>query len=482
MSSESAVFIGNRRELFVDTWLIDDMSGGVALHLHQPLAREVALITDKPWEGNMCGYVTVFQDGSKYRMYYRTGRFDPQRGLGQPHGTVIAYAESSDGLHWWRPEIGLYNWAGSSKNNIVWRGGGADQKGIHGFAPFRDTRPGVATEARYKAMGSSRTETEMGLYAMASPDGIHWSLLDEQPVLRGCAFDSQNLGFWDTARGEYRAYVRDFRNGLRGIRTCTSQDFIHWTDPEWLGYPHAPHEQLYTNQVLPYYRAPHLLVGFPTRYVERAWSPAIEALPELEHRRLRASLHPRFGTALTDGLFMSSRDRRTFRRWPEAFIRPGPQQEGNWAYGDNYQCWGMIETPSDLHGAPLEISFLVTEHYWRGDSTVFRRHTLRVDGFVSLRASMSAGTVLTKPFRFQGSTLFLNVSTSAAGGVWVEIQSADGQPVENYSLDTCHEVVGDELDKAVTWRNGDDVAALAGMPVRLRFVLKDADLYAMRFG
>ena len=89
---------------------------------------------------------------------------------------------------------------------------------------------------------------------------------------------------------------------------------------------------------------------------------------------------------------------------------------------------------------------------------------------------------MTKPCRFKGSKLFLNVSTSAAGSLRVEIQSAEGQPFENCSLDQCHEVIGDELERVVSWENGSDLESVAGKPVRLRFVLKDADLYAMRFG
>ena len=329
MSADDILDLGSRRELFLDTWLIDAMQGEAALRLHQPAPREEALVTNMPWEGNMCGYVTVFRDGDKCRMYYRTGRFELTTGLNQPTGIVIACAESSDGIHWERPELGLYEFNGSRQNNIVWRGEGPEQRGIHGFAPFRDPRPDATGDARYKALGASCSDTGTGLFAIRSPDGIHWSLLAPEPVLRDCAFDSQNLGFWDRERREYRAYVRDFRDGRREIRTCTSRDFIHWTEPVWLEYADSPDEQLYTNQVLPYDRAPHIFVGFPTRYVERPWSPGIEALPELEHRRRRAALHPRFGAALTDGLFMSSRDGHTFKRWAEAFIRPGPQQEGN---------------------------------------------------------------------------------------------------------------------------------------------------------
>lgn len=481
MRSEHVVDIGDRRELFVDEYLIDEMRGGVGLCLHKPTPREVALVTDQPWEGNMCGYITVFRDDDVVRMYYKAHHTILDKGKMEQHPLLIAYAESKDGLCWQKPDLGLFAFDGSRHNNIVWEGKGEERKGIHGFAPFKDAHPACSSEARYKAVGAAKRSGD-GLYAMVSPDGLRWSMLREEPIITQGAFDSQNLAFWDPVREEYRAYVRGFRDGCRDILTATSDDFIHWTDPVWLEYPDAPEEQLYTNQITPYHRVPHLFIGFPTRYTERAWSESIEALPELEHRRLRSSISPRYGTALTDGLFMSSRDGRTFKRWGEAFIRPGLRPRDNWTYGDNYQNWGVVETASELPGAPPELSFYATEGYWRGKSTTFRRYTLRLDGFVSVQAPMRGGEFVTKPFLFEGTQLTLNVSTSAAGGVHVEMQDASGQPLSGFSLSESVEIIGDEIERVVRWKQGSDVGPLAGQPIRLRFVMQDADLYALRFG
>ena len=479
--------VGSRLELFVDTYLVAGMRGGAALRLHEPVWREEALVTDRPWEGNMCNYITVFRDEGKCRMYYQSWHTDfvpDEAGKTQTvhrHPLSIAYAESTDGIHWQRPVLGQFEFDGTKNNNLVWLGEGPQQYGVHGFAPFKDPNPDADEDARYKAVGADMARTKHNLYAMQSRDGIGWQLMSDEPVLREGAFDSQNLAFWDTQREEYRVYFRDFREGRRDIRTATSKDFVNWTDSVWLKYPSAPDEQLYTNQILPYYRAPHIFVGFPTRYVERTWSPAIEALPQLEHRRLRAGVNPRYGTALTDGLFMSSRDGQTFKRWPEAFLRPGPQQERNWAYGDNYQCWGLLETPSDLVGSPFELSFFATENHWRDDFSVFRRYSIRLDGFVSVGAPLSGGELVTKPLVFTGRHLVLNFSTSAAGSLRVALQGGDGTRIEGYSPEDCHELIGDELGRVVAWQSGSDLSALAGKPVRLCFELRDADLYAMRF-
>lgn len=289
------------------------------------------------------------------------------------------------------------------------------------------------------------------------------------------------MAFWDSDRGEYRAYFRDFREGRRDIRTATSKDFLKWSEPVWLEYPGAPKEQLYTNQIKPYYRAPHLLIGFPTRYIDRGWSTSMERLPDFEHRKRRADVNRRLGTALTEGLLMTSRDRRTFHRWPEAFLPPGPEREDTWAYGNKYIAWHVIETQSKLENAPNELSLFASEGYWTGNSDSIRRYTLRIDGFVSVNSPLSGGEFLTKPLIFSGEELVINFSTSAAGSLQVELQDMEGKPIPDFSLSDCDVVFGDELERTVTWKGEANVGTLAGQPVRMRFVLKDANLYSFRF-
>ena len=78
--------------------------------------------------------------------------------------------------------------------------------------------------------------------------------------------------FWDSQRQVYWEYHRQFDKGVRGIMTATSKDPENFPNPQWLEYPGAAEQALYTNQVQPYYRAPHLFMGFPMRYNDRGWS------------------------------------------------------------------------------------------------------------------------------------------------------------------------------------------------------------------
>lgn len=444
--------IRSRLEPFIDDWLIEKMDG-VELCLHHPTPREVAITFDKPWEGSTSAYVTVFQDGNIFRMYYRGSDYNPEK-RDATH-QVTCYAESEDGIHWRKPELNLFEFNDSSRNNIVWTG-----EGNHNFAPFKDTNPGADSGAQYKALAS---RDDKCLIAFGSQDGIHWKLMQEEPVITKGAFDSQNLAFWNPVSNCYMDFHREFHNGVRHIMTCTSQDFIHWTEPQLLDFGDAPLEHLYTNAVKPYYRAPHILLGFPKRFV-----PSRKKLSDDPY------------TGVSDGVFMSSRDGLRWHRWLEAFIRPGLQRE-RWWQRNNMTAWGILVTRSDIPDMPDELSFYSSEAYYSPENRL-RRYTLRIDGFVSVHASYSGGEFLTRPLTYEGKNLIINYSTSAAGSIRVEITDSNSQPIPGFSMGDCPEIYGDEIERMVEWSNSmSDLSALAGQVIRLRFMLKDADLYSLRF-
>ena len=515
-----AIELGTRRELFVEDGLVERLYGKAELRLHHPVPQAVVLEHDEPWEGSGCIYHSVFQDGDRYRMYYAGGHLDvtPQGVDAGTHGQCLCYAESHDGLHWVKPRLGLHEFQGSKANNIVMVrqkvGNATSEPGEP--AVFKDENPAASPDARYKALLPGNrlpTDHRRGLLAFKSPDGLHWTAMSETPVITDGAFDSQNLAFWDDSLKQYRAYWRYFTKGgyldekvwnpqgHRAIRTATSKDFLHWENQQDLRYVDSPSEQLYTNQVKPYYRAPHLLLGFPLRYIERGhrdgpdhearnsagpertalWSKSLKSLPELENRLWRAKTNERYGRAITESLLMASRDGVSFKRWNEGFLRPGIERNGTWNYGHQSIAWHLVETQGTLEGAPNELSLFAVESYWTGKSDLLRRYTLRLDGFVSAQAPMSGGELLTKPVTFAGKNLWLNFASSAAGSLQVELQGDGGTPLPGYALDDCDILFGDTLDRCVTWKENADLASLIGRTVRIRFVLRDTDLYSIQF-
>ena len=217
------------------------------------------------------------------------------------------------------------------------------------------------------------------------------------------------------------------------------------------------------------------------RYIDRGWSESMLALPELSHRKIRADYSQRIGTTITDGLFMTSRDGATFKRWDEAFLRPGLERKGTWNYGHQLIAWSIVETASSIEDTPKELSLYAIEDYMTGTSCDLRRYTLRMDGFVSVNAPMDGGEIITKPIVFNGKNLIINFSSSAAGDIRVELQDKNGKPIPGFSLEDCSPVFGDSLARKVTWESGKDLSSLEGKIVRVRFIIKDSDLYSFLF-
>lgn len=453
--------IGSRLELMVDRYLVDRMDG-VEFRMHEPQPQPMAQSSlVGPGFHPAVGIVTVIQDVDRYRAYYRDCdvTFTGKRFSGHP-GEITCYAESVDGREWTFPQLGLYKVSGSRGNNVIL----ARQRPFsHNFSPFLDVRPGVDPAERYKALaghpGQNRKVKADGLHAFVSPDGIRWTRKPGGAVIPYNpkwyhAFDSQNVSFWSAAEGCYVCYFRTYETPhgqLRTIFRTTSTNFAQWTAPVPMN-PNLPGEELYTSQTHPYFRAPHLYIALPTRYIAG----------QVGTKKTDAMM------GSTDILFMTTRAGSTAydRLFTEAFIRPGLDPE-RWDSRANYAALNVVPTGSN------EMSI------YHGKSGV--RYTLRTDGFISIRAGAQTGEWLTRPLIFTGSGLILNLSSSAAGGVQVEIQDESGKPLPGFELAACQRAIGDAIEYPVRWTGDPDLGALAGKPVRLRFVMTECDIFALRF-
>ena len=94
-------------------------------------------------------------------------------------------------------------------------------------------------------------------------------------------------------------------------------------------------------------------------------------------------------------------------------------------------------------------------------SARLERLTLRTDGFSSLHSGYGGGEMLTRPFRFDGSELLVNYATSAAGSIRIELRDATGAAIDGFALDGCDLIIGDDVDRAVTWKGNTDVSRTA---------------------
>lgn len=470
-ASSTPISLGTRRELFVDRFLIDRLDG-VHLHLHEPRDEGPVLRFDKPWEGPHAGYTTVIKDGKRWLMYYRGISRLTRDGSAHERTCV---AESTDGIRWTKPALGFFEFQGSKANNIVL----ADAAPVtHNFCPMLDGRPGIARAERFKAVGGTGDK----LFSYVSEDGLRWRRFQDAPILtrkhvpfkHTHLFDSQNLTFWSENEGCYVCYFRVW-DGLRRIARSTSKDFRAWSPAVLMEQRHddgfgprpAPAEHLYTNQTAPYFRAPHLYIATPARFFEGR-----QVLTEAQAKAL--DVNPAYFKDTSDAVFMTSRGGNTYdRTFLEGFLKPGigPQ---NWVSRTNYPALNIVPT------GPSEMSFYVNHDYAQPTAHL-RRYSMRLDGFASVRACSRGGELLTRPFTFSGRKLTINFATSAAGSLRFELQKADGQPWPGFALDDCQEQIGNEIERTVAWKSQGDPGKIANQLVRLRCVLKDADLFALKF-
>lgn len=450
--------LGSRRELMVDHYLIDRLTNA-ELRLQVPQDRGPALTLDRAWEGPFSGYSTVIRHEGGFRVYYRG---NPTAGADGNITEVTCYAESRDGIHWTKPA-----------DNVVLRDMAPYS---HNFTPFLDTRPGVPAEERWKALGGvSRT----GLAAFVSADGLKWRKMQEAPVMppaKVTRYDSQNLAFWSPAENRYVLYFRVFKEvpgmgRVRWVARATSPDFRGFTEEGEMTFRHkdgnAPPEHLYTNQTSAYFRAPHILVSIAARFL-----PKRQVLSEEEAATVK--VNPKYFQDASDAVLYTTRGGLTYdRTFLESFLRPGLGVE-NWTSRTNYPGLNVVQT------GPAEMSFYVNRNYGQPTSYL-GRYSLRLDGFGALHAGYAGGEMVTKPVRFSGRQLEINYATSAAGSVRVEIQDETGKPLPGFALADSREIIGDQIARTVSWNGGTDVSALAGKTLKLRFVLKDADLFSFRF-
>ena len=484
----------NRRECFFDDYLIDTERTTAEYRVHEPVRRDVVMVCDEPWEGDGSNYHNFFYDDGIYRVYYLGWRVPGTSGI------RVCYAESRDGIHWVKPKLGICEFEGSRENNILIDSdlfcqvaGDERFREIDNFMVFRDDNPACPPEERYKAVFQKMAqEARICVLGYAtSADGIHF--VSGGVITDKGAFDTLNVAFWDAEAGKYRCYFRsDHAPGttealdwftfaahneadVRDIRYMESEDFVHWSEPCLLDFGEVEDVPLYTNVVQPYYRAPHMLIGFPTRYnYRREWTANYEELCGKEYRLERMKMNPRYGLVTTDSVFICSRDGLHFKRHDDAFTRPGPENGKNWVYGDCYLCRGMVETPSPVEGESPEMSLYEIRNHWIGPSQLVR-YALRLDGFVSLHAGAKGGVIFTKPFVFEGDELHVNFETDAWGGMYVTLIDQEGNRYEST------ETFGNATDRRVRFLDEGAVARLSGTPVTMEIRMKGSDIYSMQF-
>ncbi len=468
------------RHLFLDPTILTE-THQAALTVNPASRRETVIVVDRPWEQHLISFfLTVREEQGKLRMWYVC-----RDGYGTPGSEAnLAYAESTDGIHWVKPELGLYEYQGSKANNLL---------GLHSLegAVFQD--PNQPPEERYTYVSTgkpnSSSKSELGataLYRYYSPDGLRWKR-DERPLIEGGS-DTQNVIWWDEHRNEYVMIVRGWnidpkRRKVSRLSLSTLKETA-LVKPAGTGFRNYFHHEIptilicdeqdpsrtdiYNMSAQPYVLDTRWYVGFPTFLRRSAETDA----PGWRGRHMGPAEVQFVGS--TDTIKWHRYDRRAYAAPSIAssakknmtFMGVGMVVRGEeiWQYGTEFET---------VHGD-------VEARQKKPDGSIVR-YVQRVDGFVSLDTGNEEGTARTRPVRISGKNLILNLDTGALGEMRVGLIDAQGRSVPGFSAEDCVPLEFNGTSASVTWSNGGDLSALMGRHVTLEFRSNRTKLYSFRF-
>ena len=497
--------IGSNKEFFIDEAPISSMKN-VRLTMNAPYQdHEPVFLPEAPWEYRIYPYATVMREGDVFRLWYLAYEWDPPAGVELPvAGTAedarlfwkhtrgrLCYAESTDGVHWERPNLGLVEYSGSGDNNIL---GPAthdpvQQAGWNAGTVFKD--PTAPPQSRYKLWSEIRVgeEGKSGLTGFSSPDGLRWTANENYPLPGPC--DCLNVVFWDERIQQYVGYSRLWTADSRGdryraVRRLVSPDFEQWED---MGHVLGADE---VDLALPVkrQRQSRQIMDFHGNCVFKypGTSDAYLALPEVWWH-WSANPFPAEGRdqeqmgGFPDSVDVQLATSRDGIKWQRSGGRNPFLRLGSRDAGDSRMIYAFtqpVQVGDELWIYYGGFRYGISEGVALKRGAYFRAR-LRLDGFISADAPYEGGELVTVPLSFRGDRLALNADTSAGGAIRVQIEDPDGTPIEGYSMGEADEVNGNSVRHFATWAGGAHVGELAGRAVRLRFMMNGCKLYSFQF-
>ena len=514
--------IGSTRQLFLDDHIVDTMDG-VIRQFHRPTRWEgnPVIQADQPWERGgggvylFGGTVMYDEEDGLFKMWYRTSlpmAASASRALREPEGVYKAcYAVSDDGIYWHKPALGLTEFDGSRDNNLL-------PPSIEGMKQIR--RPNLIKdyeepdpERRYKMLYMDNFKGKWALSKGFSRDGITWRMNVGTPHIFERPIAPNGILFgWDPRRREYVHYHRKsgtMHADVDGRRVRRKYAVMRTSSPDFETWGHTDEAMAASETDPPNWSPSHGVDLAGILYADDLYVGAVDTVaayhvedaPPEQWERVYANEYAEYRTEL-----VMSRDGAAWRRaapfWE--FMRPGTW--GAWdsdhigmtkpiLYQDDlliYYSGSNVPMGSNVPGHPLSgVINTIRNGQWMAHAIGLAK--LRLDGFASMDAYEGGGVLTTKTMVFRGRRLEVNVRAPAApfgqqlrptspyGAFDVSILDDAGSPIEAYSSDRCDTFAGDERRHIVTWGSNDRVDALAGRPIRLRFHLRNAALYAFQF-
>lgn len=526
--------VGTRPQLALDHDLFDRMSN-VQERLH-PVTKhpEPVLKPEAPWEapgqGALWGPLYAAQDSAsgRIRLWYQAYSIYPGRG-GDTGDRACCIAESDDGITFERPDLGLKDWQGSRTNNIFMHGRSnpalGDVAHSHGTIDSARIDPSEDPAYRFKAaVWMGRDSEGFGGHGVAfSPDGMRWTPYAHNPVVRfrdagdvvSCAslrdfVEPENSAAFPSAKYAMfpKMHAQLGRWNRRSFAVCFSDDsaeipYTRFDDPKLILSPDERDDDMAEDrlagarEILMYDDPADHRCEFYGVQVFRRGDVFLGLLWVYDTSYELSRLGTGNQLAIVEVQLVASRDcihwRRVGNRQP-VIPRGAPDAFDSHmifyhalpiAVGDEW--WTYYVGFNEGHAARNAYSEEQRERYWAG-VTAGSQHLpsvglgkIRQEGFASLTAGAETGTLITRPLRPGGGQLQLNASVAAGGAIRVEVQDTSGAPLASYGLDACTPIDGDAVRLPVRWGARDGDPGWAQREARLKFSLRDADLFAFAF-
>jgi hypothetical protein len=513
-NNQDIMSVGSVKQLFADDELIESISD--VFQVLNPGRKHPAnpvMTPDRPWEGQViCGDQKVIYDPNatgtdRFRMWYDmllVGEWEADKDYPGP-----LYAHSEDGIHWEKPMLGVASLNGSTENNAVWAN---NSRGWMSNIGIADDPNEANPERRYKVLAFTGTDepelTRSGYTAHFSPDGIHWTPYEHNPVIADydhvtttevatTIYNEQSLNprpehpldrhryYCSMKYSSWQGPPRpnDFYGYMRraaGLRH--SEDFVNWSENHLILQADELDDILCRQTIM---ENSHMLrYSQPEQHRRELYGMGLMPCGDILLGILwifdPTGSNPE--RSLQDGpchvQLAGSRDLTRWKRLGERMPLLGPGEPGAWDCGVIYpshrpivvgdEIWLYYGGSNQGHGTDTNVTGAVGLATWR------------LDGFVSINANRHTGTVTTRPVQFAGNRLLINAETNS-GEIAVELLDGDGTPIAGFEVNDCVLFRGDDVAHQVKWRNTIGPGELEGRPVKLKFYMSASKLYSFTF-
>ncbi|MDB6139208.1 MAG: hypothetical protein JWO94_2280 [Verrucomicrobiaceae bacterium] len=442
------------RQLFLDPASVHEVRHA-SLHVNPAQQREVIIRPDKPWEQlTITFFSSVIDDNGKLRLWYVCRDKD-----NQPN---VAYAESTDGIQWTKPSLGIVDYHGSKDNNLV------GMTSLEGNV-FKD--PNASPQERYCYITHLMSD---GIIRFHSPDGLHWQR--DAKALIPLGADTQNVTLWDPNLGKYAIYLRGwFKRDKKPYRHVVRGELQSTTTPLAVG----PSEKSYR----PWGKDKIAVIGdeLPTVFemdehdpaetdvyniaavlypLDTRWYLGFPSVFQHEGHPSKGRLEPQF-TGSCDGIHWQRYDRQAYAPLGLAgsdnenmiFMSTGMAIRGDeiWQYGT-----GLRTKHGDMESRKL-----------RTDGIIYR-YVQRVDGFVSLDFDLEGGQATTAPVTVEDRLLQINLDTGAMGSLRIALLDEQGKVIPGFTAEDSIVMHTNATHATASWKGGDDLSALKGHQIQLQ--------------